>query len=69
MIDLKFYKIIRATTKTTSTLTTNGYNIGNVLTNKQIITNKVLTKYKDDYDIMKCFYHIYSIEYNEYFDK
>ena len=35
MIDLKFYKIIRATTKTTSNLTSKGYNIGDVLTEKK----------------------------------
>jgi len=67
MFDLKFYKMIRATTKTTSNLTSNGYKIEDVLTNRKKITPKVFSKHKDDYDIMLCFYHIYSIEYNEYF--
>jgi len=69
MFDLKFYKIISATTNTTLNLTSKGYNMRDVLTNKKKLNPKVLTKHKDDYDIMKCFYHIYSIGHNEYFDK
>jgi len=69
MIDLGFYKMIRATTKTIPTLANNGYNVGNTFTNKKNINYKVISKHKDDYDIMQCFYHIYSIEHNEYFNK